>query len=115
EQAPRNHEPERKVLAASNDQVVENTRPQLANENPSPGAVTIDAPVVGVFYAAPSPGESPSGALGDAISEESTVGIIEVMKLMNPVSAGKTGKIVRVLVQDGEQVQYGQPLFEVEV
>lgn len=77
-------------------------------------ATIIDSPMIGVFYAAPSPGEDPFISVGDQVTEETTVGIIEVMKLMNPVAAKVSGKILRVLVENGEQVQFGQPLFEVE-
>lgn len=75
--------------------------------------VTIDSPMVGVFYAAPSPGDPPFVAVGDTIEKDQTVCIVEAMKLMNEVTAKFRAVIVRVLVENAEPVEYGQPLFAV--
>lgn len=75
---------------------------------------TINSPMVGTFYSAPSP-ESPSFVkVGDKISEDSVVCIIEAMKVMNEIKAEISGTIAEVLVQNGESVEYGQPLFRVQ-
>ncbi|HKA31699.1 MAG TPA: acetyl-CoA carboxylase biotin carboxyl carrier protein [Candidatus Binatia bacterium] len=74
----------------------------------------IAAPMVGTFYAAPEPGAKPFVELGAEIDEETTVGLIEVMKVFNAVQSRVRGKIVEVLVQNGQFVEYGQPLFVVE-
>lgn len=84
------------------------------HDDVSVSGTTIDAPMVGVFYAAPSPGADAFVAVGDTVSPDSTVGIVEVMKLMNPITAGVSGSISKVLVSDGEQVEFGQPLFVIE-
>jgi acetyl-CoA carboxylase biotin carboxyl carrier protein len=76
-----------------------------------PAGETINATTVGVFYRAPSPGAPAFVAEGDEISRGQQVAIIEAMKLMLPVEADKGGRIVEVLVADGEAVEYGQPLF----
>ncbi|WP_405997538.1 acetyl-CoA carboxylase biotin carboxyl carrier protein [Streptomyces sp. NBC_00829] len=68
------------------------------------------APLVGTYYAAPSPGAAPFVQVGDHVGIGQQLGIIEAMKLMNPVEATRPGRVVEVLVQDGEPVEYGQPL-----
>ncbi|MFZ2279711.1 MAG: biotin/lipoyl-containing protein, partial [Prosthecobacter sp.] len=60
------------------------------------------------------PGEKPIANVGDSVGENSNVCIIEAMKVMNEIKADTRGTIVRVLVEDGKPVQYGQPLFELK-
>jgi acetyl-CoA carboxylase biotin carboxyl carrier protein len=79
------------------------------------GEVDVPAPLLGNFYAAPRPGDPPFVQPGDAVSEDTTIGIIEVMKLMNPIRAGVTGTVVAVLAADGSAVEKGQPLVRVKV
>ena len=78
---------------------------------PSGDSVTIPAPMVGTFYTAPSPGAPPFVALGDSVNEGTTVGLIEVMKVFNAVTAGVNGAISEICVQNGQFVEYGQALF----
>ena len=78
------------------------------------GKVTIDAPMVGTFYRAPSPNASVFVEEGHTIGEGQTICIIEAMKLMNEIKSEIAGKVVRVLVENGQPVEYGQPLFLVE-
>lgn len=74
----------------------------------------ITSPMVGTFYASPNP-ESPAFVkAGDKVGEESIVCIVEAMKLFNEIEAEVTGEIVEVLVENGELVEYGQPLFLVK-
>lgn len=75
--------------------------------------ITIDSPMVGVFYVAPSPDAAPFVHSGDAVDEGQTVCIVEAMKLMNEVTAKFPCVIEKVLVENGEPVEYGQPLFAV--
>jgi acetyl-CoA carboxylase biotin carboxyl carrier protein len=75
---------------------------------------TIDSPMVGTFYSAPAPGEDIFINVGDSVEEGQTVCIVEAMKLMNEVGAKLACKIVKVLVENGEPVEFGQPLFAVE-
>lgn len=75
-------------------------------------AITIDSPMVGVFYVAPAPGEAPFVRAGDTVDEGQTVCIVEAMKLMNEVTAKFPCVIEKVLVENGEPVEYGQPLFD---
>ncbi len=76
----------------------------------SRGAVE-NSPMVGVFYAASSPGEAPFVKVGQTVSAGETLGIIEAMKIMNPIEATQSGVIEEILVENGEVVQFGQPLF----
>ena len=75
------------------------------------GTVPITAPMVGTFYTSPSPGAPPFVGLGDSITQDTTVGLIEVMKVFNAVTAGVSGAIAEICVQNGAFVEYGQPLF----
>jgi len=77
-----------------------------------PGAVT--SPMVGTVYLAPEPGATPFVAVGDAVETGQTLFIIEAMKTMNPIAAPRSGKVVRVLVKDGQPVEFGEPLAIVE-
>lgn len=69
------------------------------------------APMVGVFYAAQSPGEPPFVQVGQTVSAGETLGIIEAMKIMNPIEATQSGIVEEVLVKNGEVIEFGQPLF----
>ncbi|WP_368503852.1 acetyl-CoA carboxylase biotin carboxyl carrier protein [Alkalihalophilus sp. As8PL] len=75
---------------------------------------TITSPMVGTFYSSPSPDADAYVKTGDSVEEETVVCIVEAMKLMNEIEAEVTGKVVEVLAQNGELVEYGQPLFVVE-
>ena len=75
--------------------------------------VEIVSPMVGTFYGANAPGADPCVNVGDIVNEETVVCIIEAMKIMNEVKAETTGEIIDVYVNDGEAVEFGQPLFRV--
>lgn len=75
--------------------------------------LVIKAPMVGAFYIAPSPESEPYVKVGSAVRPETTVCILEAMKVMNEVRAECTGEILEVLVKNGAPVEYGQPLFKV--
>ena len=75
------------------------------------GSVVIRSPMVGTFYLAPEPGARPFVEAGQRVEPETTVCIIEVMKLMNSIPAGAKGVVKEVLVADMEPVEYGQPLI----
>jgi acetyl-CoA carboxylase biotin carboxyl carrier protein len=89
--------------------------PLQANVKPpsEPGLLEIPSPLVGIFYLAPKPGEPPFVGLGSKVSEETVVGIIEVMKLMHTVHAGVKGEVVEILVKNGGPVEYGEILMRV--
>ena len=75
---------------------------------------TIDSPLVGTFYRAASPEAQPFVKVGDKVTEETIVGIIEAMKVMNEIKAEKSGVVKEVLVENGQPVEYGQALFVIE-
>ena len=74
---------------------------------------TIDSPMVGVFYAAASPESSPFVTVGQKVNKEDVVCIIEAMKLMNEITADQSGTIAEIYVNNGDIVEYGQPLFKI--
>jgi acetyl-CoA carboxylase biotin carboxyl carrier protein len=74
----------------------------------------IKSPMVGTFYRSASPGSKAFVDIGDEIREGLPVCIIEAMKIMNEIEADVTGKIVRIMCENGQPVEFGQPLFQVE-
>jgi acetyl-CoA carboxylase biotin carboxyl carrier protein len=74
---------------------------------------TIDSPIVGTFYLAPSPGEKPFVNVGSKVKKGDTLCIVEAMKLMNEIEAEEDLQILSILVNDGQMVEFGQPLFEI--
>ena len=87
-------------------------------QNPSAdtqtGLITISSPMVGTFYRAPSPDAEAFVEVGDTVNDESVVCIIEAMKVFNDIRAECEGKVVDILVGNGEAVEYGQALFLIE-
>ncbi len=92
--------------------------PPEATRPPGPARrrsfVTIKAPMLGMFYAADGPGVQPFVQIGSRVGEDTTVCIIEVMKMMNSVPAGVSGTIVDVCAENGALVEEGEALFRVE-
>jgi acetyl-CoA carboxylase biotin carboxyl carrier protein len=76
--------------------------------------ITIEAPMVGTVYRAPQPEAAPFVREGDAIKEGQVLCIIEAMKLMNEIEARVAGRIAKILVENGQPVEYGEPLFLVD-
>ena len=74
----------------------------------------VKSPMVGTFYRASSPGSKPMVEVGQAVKEGESICIIEAMKIMNEIEADKSGTITKVLAEDGQAVEYGQPLFTIE-
>lgn len=97
------------IVNIDNTQVV-STETQVPVDN----GKYITSPMVGVFYAAPGPNESPFVKEGSVVKGSDVVCIIEAMKLMNEITAQMSGKIVEILVKNGDVVEYGQKLFRVE-
>lgn len=81
---------------------------------PSGHEEVIAAPMVGTFYMAAHPGEEPFVHVGSEVAEDTTVCVLEAMKVFTEVPADMCGKITEILVKDGEFVEYGQPLFKVQ-
>ena len=79
-----------------------------------PAGVTINAPTVGTFYSAASPEDAPFVAVGTVIKPDTVICMIEAMKVFNQILAEKSGRIVEILVENGDAVGFGQPLFRIE-
>jgi acetyl-CoA carboxylase biotin carboxyl carrier protein len=79
----------------------------------SDGLVEITSPTVGTFYQSAQPGDPPFVKVGDRVRSDTTVCIVEAMKVFNQIPAEVTGTIAKILVQDGDAVEFGQPLFAV--
>jgi len=77
------------------------------------GLLNVTAPLVGTFYAGPGPGAAPFVTVGDRIAAGATVGIVEAMKLMNPVVAEQAGEVVEICACDAEPVEYDQALVRI--
>lgn len=75
---------------------------------------TIDSPMVGTYYAAPSPDSPPFVKVGDTVKKGQAVAVLEAMKIMNELEAEFDCKIIEILVKDGQAVEYDMPLFVVE-
>ncbi len=81
------------------------------DEEPEPLGTEIPCPMVGTFYRASSPDSAPFVEVGDRITADTVICIIEAMKVMNEIKADVEGEILEILVQNGEPVEFGQPLF----
>ncbi len=75
---------------------------------------TVKSPMVGTFYRASSPGAKPFVEIGDTIKEGETICIVEAMKILNEIEADKSGTVTKILVDNGQAVEYGQPLYVIE-
>lgn len=102
-------EPPKAVPAAAN-----NAAPEAPKEERPTQRNTINAPIVGTFYKAPAPDAEPFVKVGSKVTPDTVVCIIEAMKVMNEIKAEKTGVIKEVLVENGQPVEFGQPLFVLE-
>jgi len=80
-----------------------------------PGLAEVVCPLLGIFYRAPKPGEQPFVELGSKVEEDTVIGIVEVMKLMNSVRAGVKGEVVEILCDNGALVEYGEILLRVRL
>lgn len=77
----------------------------------APAGTPIKSPTVGTFYSAPQPGDPPFVRVGDRVTPDKTVCILEAMKVFNSIPAGISGTISKVLASDGDAIEFGQPLF----
>jgi acetyl-CoA carboxylase biotin carboxyl carrier protein len=88
--------------------------PAAPAEPEAPAGHEVTAPMVGTFYACPSPGAKPFVEIGSSVEAGATLCIIEAMKMMNQIEADVSGKIVRIMAGNGDPVEFGQPLFVIE-
>lgn len=87
---------------------------ETKENNGIPSGHVVNSPMVGTFYTAPSPGAKDFVKIGDSINEGETVCIIEAMKILNQIEADKSGTIKAILVENGQPVEFGQPLVVIE-
>lgn len=105
------------VVAAPASPVPAAPAPAAPVSAPAPAASaeqTIDSPIVGTFYRSSAPGVEAFVKVGSKVEPDTTVCIIEAMKVMNEIKAEKSGIIKEILVENGQPVEYGQPLFVIE-
>ena len=91
--------------------------PVAATQEPAPAAETrhsVKSPMVGTFYRSASPGAKPFVEVGDLVKAGDTICIIEAMKILNEIEADKTGTVGKILCENGQAVEYGQPLFLID-
>ncbi len=80
-----------------------------------PGVHFVTSPIVGTFYRAPSPSAAPYVQVGDFVKPGQTLCVVEAMKLMNEIECDAAGEVIRVLVENGQPVEYGERLFAVRI
>jgi acetyl-CoA carboxylase biotin carboxyl carrier protein len=96
---------------AAPGQAAEAAAPAAAAAPAVPQGHVVTSPMVGTFYRAPSPGADPFVQVGDTVKEGQTICIIEAMKLLNEIESDVAGVVKEILVENGQAVEYGQPLF----
>lgn len=114
---------EKIIVTQAQESVVKQTIPsETNNQKPQENQPTekenikiVKSPMVGTFYSKPSPTAESYVELGKEVKVGETLCIIEAMKLMNEIEAEYAGKISKILVEDGKAVEYGTPLFEIEI
>ncbi len=100
-----------KVPATTNVEVVKEPE---AEEKPEENYFIVESPMVGTFYRAPAPGAEPFVKEGDYVEKGQTLCIIEALKVMNEIESEVSGIVRKILVENGQPVEYGQPLFYIE-
>lgn len=98
---------ERQVVSAREEK-------SAASVEEEKGIVTVTSPLVGTFYRAPAPDAKPYVETGDIVKKGQIICLVEAMKLMNEIEADINGKIAAILVENGQPVEFGQPLFKIE-
>ena len=85
----------------------------VADADSEPEGMIVKSPLVGTFYAAPAEDAAPFVSVGDLVKKGQTLAIVEAMKLMNEIESDFDGKVAEVYVENGQAVEYGQPLFRI--
>ncbi|HEV3105695.1 MAG TPA: acetyl-CoA carboxylase biotin carboxyl carrier protein [Trinickia sp.] len=113
-QSPANYAPQMPVAASAPAAIAAPSEASAAGASATqsvPQGHVVKSPMVGTFYSAPSPGAVAFVKVGDPVTEGQTLCIIEAMKLMNEIESDKAGVIKEILAENGQAVEYGQPLF----
>ena len=101
-------------LAEAPAAATEGKAPSEKSEMPTDNFHDINSPIVGTFYRAPAPDADPYVQVGDSVSPGTVLCVVEAMKLMNEIESDVSGKVVKILVENGKPVEYNQPLFFIE-
>lgn len=112
---PQKQEPVQEVqhaeVAAALEEPVKEVQPVVEDEN----VVTVKAQTAGLYYAQSEPGAPPYVKVGDQVEEDTTIGLIEIMKVFSAINAGVKGEVTAIHVEDAQLVEYGQPLISIKV
>jgi oxaloacetate decarboxylase alpha subunit len=111
---PRTEYPPAAIVAPAVPEPVKPVAPEKAPEPAPSNQIKVTSPIVGTFYRASSPDKPPYVEVGDVVKKGQVLCIIEAMKLMNEIESETAGKIVQIMVENGQPVEYGQPLFVIE-
>ena len=103
-------QPQPQIQATTQQSVKSDAQPSAPTENRN----TVNSPMVGTFYASASPESKPFVTIGQTVKKGDTLCILEAMKMMNQVQAESDGKIIEILVNNAEPVEFDQPLFVIE-
>lgn len=109
-------------MVAAPEIIVAGAAQQASSSSPAPTSLApesrstedlhlVKSPIVGTFYASPSPGTEPFVKIGGYVDSGQTLCIVEAMKLMNEIESDTSGEVLRIFVENGQPVEYGQPLF----
>ena len=99
------------IQTVGNATVVNTTNAQADNSEPE--GMIVKSPLVGTFYTAPAEDAAPFVSVGDLVKKDQTLAIVEAMKLMNEIESEFEGKVAEIYVENGQAVEYGQPLFRI--
>ena len=102
------------IMAAPPAAIAAPVAPVETPAKPRANEHVVTAPMVGTFYAAPTPGAKAFVDIGDEVKVGQVLCIIEAMKMMNQIEADKSGRVTSVMAQNGDPVEFGQPLFVIE-
>lgn len=111
---PRLEYPPTAIVAPSIQEPEGGAAAAAAPESAKTNQIKVTSPIVGTFYRASSPDKPPYVEAGDIVKKGQVLCIIEAMKLMNEIESEASGKVVQILVENGQPVEYGQPLFIIE-
>ncbi len=106
--------PPSQAAQPTNAFVIQGSETMLASEPAKTSGVTVTAPMVGTFYAAPTPKEPPYVQVGDEVRPGDVLGIVEAMKIMNEIECEIQGRVLQILAESGQSVEYGQPLMIID-
>ena len=104
-------QPEEKIVVPASNLVLQSQAAEAVGEK---GGNLVKSPLVGTFYAAPSEDAEPFIKVGDTVKKGQTLAIVEAMKLMNEIESEFDGVVTEILVENEENVEYGQPLFRIQ-